>query len=98
VSFCAKHLSIPTMASTLPHLLKAIQAGNAQEVKRVLTYNPSLAHQKQARDGYSPLHVAAGTGNLAIVRELVQAGARCQETDSNLEVPLHIACRQVSSC
>jgi hypothetical protein len=68
-----------------------------QEVKRVLTYNPSLAHQKQARDGHTPLHVAAATGNLAIVRELLQAGARCQETDSNLEVPLHIACFQVSS-
>lgn len=89
--------NITKMASTLPQLLKAIQAGNAQEVKRILTYNPSLAHQKQARDGHTPLHVAAATGNLAIVRELLQAGARCQETDANLEVPLHIACRQVSS-
>lgn len=85
------------MASTLPQLLKAIQAGSVADVKRILTYNPSLAHQKQARDGGSPLHVAAATGNLAIVRELLQAGSTVQETDSSLEVPLHIACRQVST-
>lgn len=85
------------MASTLPQLLKAIQAGNVGDVKRTLTYNPSLAHQKQSRDGGAPLHCAVSTGNLAIVRELLQAGATVQETDSNLEVPLHIACRQVSS-
>lgn len=83
------------MASTLPQLLRAIQAGQTQEVKRILSYNASLAHARQARDGHTPLHVASATGNLAIVRELLQGGARCQETDSNLEVPLHIAARQV---
>lgn len=82
------------MAATLPGLLKAIQAGSAPDVKRVLSYNPSLAHARSA-GGRTPLHFAADTTHLSIVKELLQTGASCHEADANLEVPLHIACRQV---
>lgn len=62
----------------------------------MLTYNPSLVNHKLSKaPGLTPLHAAAGTGDITIVRELLQNGASCHETDDNLEVPLHVACRQV---
>lgn len=85
----------PQMACTLPQLFKAISADDIQAVKRVLSFNPSLAHGKHPKDGYTPLHAAAAIGSLALVRELLQAGVSCQAVDANFEVPLHVACQQV---
>jgi ankyrin repeat protein len=83
------------MACTLSQLFKAIGEDNVQAVKRVLSYNPSLAHGKHPREGHTPLHAAAALGSLGLVRELLAAGASCQAVDANFEVPLHVACHQV---
>lgn len=83
------------MAYTLMQLLKAISSEDANEVKRILSFTPSLAHATHPRDGSTPLHAAALAGCLPVVRELLHAGASCQVVDTNLEVPLHVACRQV---
>lgn len=49
----------------------------------------------QMQDAWTPLHAACMHGNAELVRYLLKLGASYQAADSNGELPLHVACKEV---
>ncbi|KAF8054759.1 hypothetical protein HT031_006941 [Scenedesmus sp. PABB004] len=81
------------MALTVAQLLRAIAAEDGAAVRRALDLHPALVHAQYPRDGATPLHAAAATGNMALLRELLHLGASCQAVDARGEAALHAAAR-----
>jgi ankyrin repeat protein len=49
------------------------------------------------RHGWTPLHYAANSGNAALVKELLSAGAPIECDNSDGDRPMHLACRAGSA-
>jgi len=88
-SLISLSLAISTMAGEI-HTASA--NGNLDQVKDLLAGDPTLIsaeNQNTTRD--LPLHSAAGTGQLEVIRYLVEAGAEVDAGDSDGSTPLHVA-------
>jgi ankyrin repeat protein len=60
----------------------------------LLTAWPGSIEAKQPHDGSAPLHYAAYSGHLAIVKMLLDAGANVEPTDKDSSTPLHDCCER----
>lgn len=74
-----------------PPLVKAIFAGDVNEVQHLLSLNSDSNIQDEEKR--SPLHCASFKGDVKIVETLLQYGARVNTKDSKWLTPLHRACR-----
>lgn len=68
-------------------LLQAISQSDIEEVKR-LKIVPRNANTKEKKSGLTALHVAVETGNIEIVRMLLDAGARVNAKSKAKQTPL----------
>ena len=66
-------------------------AGNVSEVRALLRLGARVNFGMEAFRGWRPLHFAAAGGWLAVVDELVAAGALVNATDARAQTALHAA-------
>ncbi len=79
-------------ASRAAEIHGAVAAGDRARVEALLRTDPALVRlRSDNRDAELPLHVAAGTGDVAMVRLLVEAGAEVDGLDVDESTPLHVA-------
>lgn len=74
-----------SMRETTSSFFRAVESGDIDQVERLLTEHPALAHARDG-DGSTGLHQAAFFGHRAIVRLLHERGA-----DLNARDPIHDA-------
>lgn len=89
-------MAVALLCSALPatggEIHRAIEAGDVTLVKKILKSDPSAVNQpddNQFRD--LPIHVAAASGNIDIVRLLLEAGADIDAGDSDNSTALGVA-------
>jgi ankyrin repeat protein len=71
---------------------RAVAAGDRTGVEALLKADPSLVRVPAAtRDAELPLHIAAQTGDVAMTRLLLDAGAEVDGLDVDESTPLHVA-------
>ncbi|GHT38146.1 hypothetical protein FACS189427_12040 [Planctomycetales bacterium] len=68
----------------------AIKIGNLDAVKNCIENNPSVLQQKNDKD-LCPLHCAAQSAFLEVVKYLVEHGADVNVKSQYCQTPLHIA-------
>ncbi|XP_038154039.1 ankyrin repeat domain-containing protein 49 [Cyprinodon tularosa] len=82
-------------------ILWAAENNRLPTVLRLLAADPQLVHYCD-EDGYTPLHRAAYSGHLEVVRTLLAAGSTVNHRTIDGWTPLHSACRwshvAVASC
>lgn len=71
----------------------AAGTGDFGRVKTLLARNPELASARSSPFGDTPLHEAAGAGNLEICKFLLEAKADVNATDNTKATPLHAAAK-----
>ena len=74
----------------LKQFFDAIGIGDIDRVKTLSTKTPKLVNFI-TDTGTTPLHVAAGMGEVEIVKYLILEGARVEAKDKHLVTPLHMA-------
>ena len=72
----------------------AAKNGFIDLVNLILSINGVDINLKSALDGYSPLHEAASSGFLNVVKLLVDKGANINQVSFHDETPLHVACKK----
>ena len=89
-----KRDSLAYLSSSLqPALVRAILAGNIEEVEEILEKDPEAVSSLDS-EKRSPLHAAAFMGYAEIVELLITKGsARVSTKDNQWRTPLHRACR-----
>ena len=73
-------------------LFEALQWGNDERVRALVTADPGLAHIRHPGNGLTPLHVAAHTGQEALAAWLLDRGADVSGEAQNM-TPLDAAAR-----
>jgi ankyrin repeat protein len=82
-------------ATEIAKLNYAIQKGNLEQVQKIITNNPSIINTPdEISNGRTPLHIAALYGQIKIMLELLQHGAKIDAGDTHQETPLHLATMQ----
>ncbi|GIL57546.1 hypothetical protein Vafri_12749 [Volvox africanus] len=76
-------------------IFKELEKGNLPGLKRAISLYPNAVNVKNA-EGATPLHVAAGLGLAAFVKELLVHGGHYDATDNHGNIPLHLAAEQGS--
>ena len=72
---------------------QAIAAGDAARVAELIRANPQVVHELDTnRTQDHPIHSVASSGNVAIARLLLDAGALLEAEDADGSTPLHDAC------
>jgi hypothetical protein len=81
-----------TMAADHPHVhvVSQLAAVQATTVRALLAFGAN-ASAAAAHSGSTPLHLAARSGALAVVRALLGAHARVDATNAHGQTPLHVA-------
>ncbi|RYG44784.1 ankyrin repeat domain-containing protein, partial [archaeon] len=69
----------------------ALGQGGGDATEAVLPLSPECVSAQDAC-GFTPLHVAAITGNAAFMAQLLTAGAACDAREEGGVTPLHVAC------
>jgi ankyrin repeat protein len=77
---------------TALHMAAAM--GDARSTSRLLKAAPALALQPSLPEGLYPLHEAASSGSVAILRQLLQAGAKIDARATDGTAAVHIACQR----
>ncbi|GIL92685.1 hypothetical protein Vretimale_19435 [Volvox reticuliferus] len=77
------------------NIFKELEKGNLPGLKRAISLYPNAVNVKNA-EGATPLHVAAGLGQAAFVKELLVHGGHYDTTDNHGNIPLHLAAEQGS--
>ena len=62
------------------------------DFKQFLDFFESYFHDPSVQYDFSPLHYAVRTGDLRIVKLILQSPADVNETNDSAETPLHLAC------
>jgi ankyrin repeat protein len=83
----AERASTPKPSSLGERLFAAIEARDRTLLNRLLVAHPALIQAKD-RHGNSPLHLAAKTGSVAIVKRLLDAGAKVNQRGFMKYTPL----------
>ena len=65
---------VPTMDTLEKRFLKAAQAGDLDEAKRLLVESPAVVQARSTSKGYTALHFAAMGGAIPVVEWLLQQG------------------------
>jgi ankyrin repeat protein len=88
---CAKPKTPPS-ATEINQFLQAVVDGDVAEVKQFLSTrsNPELVGAK-GHKGRTPLHEAAGRGNVEIMKMLLAKGAVIDSRNDTSSTPLHMA-------
>lgn len=71
--------------------LDAIEEGNVEKVRRLIIKDIKLVNSKHPLSNQYPLQVAATTGNIDIVKDLIKNGADIECADTDGMTPLRIA-------
>jgi hypothetical protein len=76
----------------LQHMFEAINRGDVPAVRHALKECPHLLTQgvRHHKSGNAPLHMACSVGSTELVKELLDAGAHIQQTDSQDRTPLKV--------
>lgn len=87
----ALHEMLATTTVDTP-LLIAAALGHHEFVKEIMSRMPNLARQSGKRGAY-PLHMAAASGHVRVVAELLEVGGQelCRLRDKDGRMPIHIA-------
>jgi Ankyrin repeats (3 copies)/Sel1 repeat len=75
----------------LDDLLRAAGEGNAARVRQIVGGEPGLARADFEGSASGPVRAAAKSGNVEVVRMLIEAGANPRERDAYGNTPLHEA-------
>jgi ankyrin repeat protein len=83
---------VGSLFSTAPSdaIHQAIRNDQVSKVRELILKNPKLVNAKD-RNNNTPLHFAAQTGNMEIVRLLLSKGAEVNERNNEGITPLHLA-------
>lgn len=73
-----------------PKLIEAIENGELQKVKSLISCNPTSIHEEY--DGWNPIHFAIKGGHVEIYSLLLEKDAKCSPTKQG-ERPLDLAAR-----
>ena len=68
----------------------AALTGDLEEIETLITYNPSVVHDKDENND-TPLHIAAREGFLSAVKLLIEKGADIHAGDNEDSTPLDVA-------
>jgi len=68
---------------------KAIYDNNIDFISQLIEYGADVNSKNPS--GLTPLHFAAGRGNLPVVKLLIEKGARIDEKDAHQKTPLYLA-------
>jgi len=71
-------------------IFSLVQSGQVEKVREALKTDPKLVHAT-GRSGLTPIFLAVSTGNLDMVRLLIENGAAVRVGDNNLRSPIHFA-------
>ena len=83
--------SIPTITDDEKIFLCAVHKGSESQLKKLLDAKGSMVNTKSAVKGLTGLHIAAGKGDVACTKLLIEANARVDAADSMKMLPLHFA-------
>ncbi|MDR3285711.1 MAG: ankyrin repeat domain-containing protein [Holosporales bacterium] len=72
-------------------LFTAVERGDYKKVEELILNSENKDVLVNAKDGWTPLHIAAARGDTEVVQVLVGAGANKEARDRNGFTPLHIA-------
>lgn len=72
-------------------IAKAILAGDIGQVTELLNTQPLLLNEPHPQSGQTPIHVAATTGNSAMINLLLDQGADTSMRDDEGQSPADIA-------
>lgn len=72
-------------------LFEAILNGNTARAGSLLAREPKVSRMRSSSQGFTPLHIAAGQGELEIAQLLVRAGADVDARANEDLTPLHCA-------
>ena len=96
---CCRHYSILTAIMAHP-IHREIQQPrlNYEQVRALISSEPSCASLPDRQNGYTPLHTAARRGDPQLIRVLIECGAELEARIAGSgQTPFLIAC-QVSHC
>ena len=71
----------------------SIEDGDKEEFDECLSQTPDCVHETN-KNGWTPLHQAAFSGELEMLQALLKAGAKIDETDHDGDTPVHYAAVQ----
>lgn len=71
-------------------LLTAAEEGDLNEVLKLLSEGANI--NAQAKNRYTPLHLACKRGRVAVVKALLEKGAHVAAIGADRKTPLHLAC------
>lgn len=71
----------------------SIEDGDKEEFDECLSQTPECVHETN-KNGWTPLHQAAFSGELEMLQALLKAGAKIDETDHDGDTPVHYAAVQ----
>ena len=80
------------MSSQTP-IFGSIEDGDKEEFDECLSQTPECVHETN-KNGWTPLHQAAFSGELEMLQALLKAGAKIDETDHDGDTPVHYAAVQ----
>jgi ankyrin repeat protein len=71
----------------------SIEDGDKEEFEECLSQTPDCVHSTN-KNGWTPLHQAAFSGELEMLHALLKAGAKINEMDHDGDTPVHYAAVQ----
>jgi ankyrin repeat protein/L-ascorbate metabolism protein UlaG (beta-lactamase superfamily) len=71
-------------------IFDALRKGDIQAVKSLVEKSPQVLDSRDG-DGRTPLHYAAAGGDTALLKYLVDKGAKLEVQDARIKTPLHLA-------
>lgn len=84
---------VPNGEPALVALFRAVYGGESERVDALVRETPDLVHAQDA-NGYTPLHVAAGHGDVPLMRLLLAQASDLEATCRKGRTPLHRAAGQ----
>ena len=74
-----------------PKIFSVVRSLDCVSLRNLIRQDPTIVNQPRSADGFTPLHIAVCTNNLAIVRELLTYGAAPNKISYTDCTPLDLA-------
>ena len=81
-------------AAVAQNLFDAVDKGDIEKIKILITDDPGCINQKEEKSGFTPLHQAASNGQTDICKLLIEKGADIHAADNLQRTALHLLSRQ----